>query len=103
MDSGKVNILKYLKALFPNIQADYYIEKYTPMGTLEYRYITDMADPKRRIDFEFVNAFWHNADRFSYTQHRDANLKRDGWKIIKIKAKVPRPSHIRESLNGLGY
>lgn len=83
----KIELITYLMNIFSNIENNYFIEKITLTGFLVYRYVTDIANPTLKIDFEFPNAFWHNQDVPKIV--RDPILKRDGWKIINVMSSRP--------------
>lgn len=93
----KVDILRYLNEVFPGIQNNYLITKLRIDGNFEYELITDIADPRRKLDFEFPNAFWHNQDAY-HVSSRDDKLKRDGWKIYTINSRIPKIADVRKAL-----
>lgn len=88
VDKGKVKILQYLYKNFRNIENNYQIVKLRLDGNPEYIYITDMADPVRKVLFNFPNAFWHNFDCFPDHRKRKI-LEADGWMWIDINNKNP--------------
>ncbi len=93
---GKLDILNFLLAYFDEIENNYFVEKYTLSGHLDYRLVTDIVDLKRKIDFEFPNAFWHNKDVAK--PHRDLRLTGDGWTIVEILSKSPNVKEVEEEL-----
>jgi len=94
----KLQLIKFLRKKYPFIQNNYMIRKFTITGHLEYEFITDMADPINKIDFEFPNAFWHN--RMSYEDpRRDAKLRQDGWRIITVEARAPKVAHVKKLIS----
>ncbi len=93
---GKLDILNFLLAYFDEVENNYFIEKYTLSGHLDYRLVTDIVDLKRKIDFEFPNAFWHNKDVAK--PHRDLRLSGDGWTIVEILSKSPNVKEVEEEL-----
>lgn len=95
---SKIDVFDFLKQFFPNLIQNYFIEKLTLMGHLEYSYITDFVDPRSRMDFEFPSAFWHN-DSGRIEPQRDDKLKADGWTVIRINSKCPTINELREFLD----
>lgn len=96
INKDKLKILSYLIGLFPDLENSYFVEKNTISGSLEFRLVTDISSPKKRIDFEFPNTFWHNQDILKPS--RDSLLKNMGWKIINIPGSKPSLSEIKEIL-----
>lgn len=93
---GKLDILNFLLAYFDEVENNYFVEKYTLSGHLDYRLITDIVDLKRKINFEFPNAFWHNKDVAK--AHRDLKLTTDGWTIVEIRSKSPTVEEVENEL-----
>ena len=94
----KLQILRFLRQKYPFIQNNYLIKKFLMTNHLEYEFITDMADPINKIDFEFPNAFWHN--RMAYEDpRRTEKLKRDGWRVIVFGSKVPKISEVEKLIS----
>jgi hypothetical protein len=94
---SKINILKCLKKICPESINNFMIEKVTLSGFLEYKFITDIADPTSKIDFEFPNTFWHNQDTPNVL--RNKILERDGWRVIIIKSNSPNITDIKKHLD----
>lgn len=94
----KLHILNYLVNIFPKnkIENNFYVEKKFLNGSIDYRFITDIAIPSLLLDIEFNKAFWHNYDRPK--EIRDYVLKNDGWIIIDINEKVPSIAALDEAL-----
>jgi hypothetical protein len=88
----KLRILNYLAFMFEGVENNYFIEKYTLGGLMDYRYVTDICIPRLKIDFEFPNSFWHNWDIPKVV--RDFRLRADGWTIIDINDSAPSVSSI---------
>lgn len=93
---SKVDIINFLMIYFDEIENNFFVEKYTLSGHLDYRFVTDIVDLKTKINFEFPNAFWHNRDVAK--AHRDLKLKSNGWTIIDILSKSPTVSDVEEEL-----
>jgi len=86
---NKADILEFLHPYYPHIENNLMIEKTRPSdGRLEYQYITDMADPVRKVIFDFPKSFWHNQD-FPPDHLKENRLKRDGWIIITVDKHYP--------------
>jgi len=95
----KLDIIGYLKSQFTGIKNNFLITKMLPNGSLEYQYITDMADPTNKILFEFPRAFWHNS-QIGVSEHvKHQNLKLRGWRVIIVNATMPRIKDVVEELN----
>ena len=95
---GKNNIFNLLKKSYPNLIMNYYINKKLNTGAYEYYFITDMADPVSKIDFEFPDTFWHNNDNV-FNVNRNTILKRDGWRVLIFKGISPKPKTIEKNLD----
>ncbi len=93
----KRRVFQFLRTKFPNIENNYFIEKKTIINVIEYRFVTDMADPVTMTDFEFDNAGWHNKERYE-DPHRDNKLKKDGWKIFRFRS-VPTIKKLGEAIS----
>jgi hypothetical protein len=94
----KLQLLKFLRKKYPFTQNNFMIKKFLLTGHLEYEFITDMADPINKIDFEFPNAFWHNRMPFDDPQ-RTLKLRRDGWKVITIGARAPKVADVEKLIS----
>lgn len=93
----KIKILNLLFLFFQeDLQNSYFIEKISLSGTLEYRFITDICVPSKKIIFDFPNTFWHNKDVSEFNKQQ--RLLKDGWKIIEIRGTLPSFKQIKESL-----
>lgn len=93
---NKADILVYLHDAYPYLEDNYSIEKrHFYSDQLMWRYITDMADPIKKVIFDFPQAFWHNEDEYPDHQ-RDKILKEDGWIIIKIDKHYPTVADVLE-------
>lgn len=92
---NKLDLMKSLKLIYPGLKNNYSIEKLTPSGHLEYKFITDMADPITKTIFEFPNTFWRNID-VPPNPMKSNLLKRDGWKVITIKEVGPNMEIMRK-------
>ena len=86
---NKVDILKFLHKAYPYLEDSYSIEhRHFHDDRLLYKYITDMADPVKKVLFDFPNAFWHNQDPYPDFQKFDI-LKADGWIVIIVDKHYP--------------
>ena len=95
---GKDGVFYNLKKSYPNLQLNYVIRKKRHDGILVYQFITDMADPIKKIDFEFPDTFWHNIETMQDSK-RDKKLKEDGWRILKFKGVKPNMKAIEKDLD----
>ena len=93
----KNTIFHYIKEKLPYVKNNYMINKLDSMGRLEFQVITDISDPVNKIDFEFVNAFWHN-EMQPRPMNRDEKLEDEGWKIIKFKT-IPSKSELDKAIS----
>lgn len=94
----KLELLRNLKLIYPNLKNNYSIEKLTPSGHLEYKFITDMADPSAKTVIDFPNTFWRNIDVPPNPMKYDI-LKRDGWKVIIVKEVGPNMKVMRKYID----
>jgi len=93
----KLKILDFLLTIFPNdLQNSYFIEKRSLDGYLQYRLITDICIPSKKIVIEFPNTFWHNQDMATFNKYNI--LQRNGWKIVEIPGVLPSKEEIKNSL-----
>jgi len=92
----KLLILNFLLNFFQDTKDSYYIEKISLSGMLEYRLISDISIPSRKINLEFPNTFWHNMDIPKF--NRDTKLKNDGWTIINILEENATPNIVEKEL-----
>jgi len=98
--SNKFKLYQKLCDDFPNLKLNYIIFRNLPNGVQEFSFITDMADPVRKIDFEFPKTYWHNVDPLDPA--RDQKLEEDGWKVIRLDGLSPTYEKVLEKLNSLG-
>jgi len=70
----KMKVFKHLKSMHKNLIPDYWIGEY----------ITDFADPVKKVCFFFVSAIWHNR-QFISVDSRNSELKENGWTVNTIK------------------
>jgi len=92
----KADIINFLMQHFDNIKYNYFIEKLSISGHLDYRLVTDIVDVERKINFEFPDAFWHNKD--VQKNYRDSKLQSDGWLIVDIYSKAPSVRDVESEL-----
>ena len=97
---SKLLIFKNLKAMYPDMEINYFIEKFNLTGHLEYSYVSDFADPVRKINVEFPNTYWHNGGMLPDTS-RNNKLQQDGWKVIEIASKAPSVEEVVSELKSL--
>jgi len=95
---AKLEILKFLKRIYPTIENNFMIEKFHPDGRMEYQAITDIGDPVSKTDFEFPNVIWHNEQR-RFDLQRNIRLKNDGWRVITIESTAPTVDDVKPNLD----
>lgn len=89
VSKNKADILTFLHDGYPYLEDNYSIEKrHFHDNVLLYKYITDMADPIKKVIFDFPDSFWHNEDPYPDPQKFD-KLKKDGWIIIIVDKHYP--------------
>ena len=89
VSKNKADILIFLHDAYPYLEDNYSIEKrHFHDDSLLYKYITDMADPVKKVIFDFPDAFWHNEDAYPDPQKYD-KLKEDGWIVMVIDKHYP--------------
>lgn len=98
-DPNKKRIILHLKRKGFDIKNNHIILINDEFRTLEI--VTDIADPRLKIDFEFPNAFWHNNQPLISKSVRERVLEEKGWTIYYINEKNPQPEHIDELLSKL--
>lgn len=93
---NKLEILNFLLDSYPNIENNFQVKKRNPItNAIEYIYITDMADPKKKVIFDFPNSFWHNKD--SFPDHlKFKRLKNDDWIIITVDSILPTAGDLED-------
>jgi len=96
---NKVDIIKFLKTIYPVVRENFFIEKRNHINdALEYSFITDIVDLQTKTIFDFPNAYWHNQDaRQDY--YKDKKLQDDGWTIHRFTNKHPSVDLIKEKLD----
>lgn len=94
----KLQILEFLRNLFPTdtIINNYMIDKVSLSGSLDYRIVTDICIPLKKIDLEFPKTFWHNHGMPDI--HRNHKIERDGWIIIEINKIDPTVEDVKTYL-----
>jgi len=92
----KIDLILYLRGLFPDIKNNYVVVKKNFLGELVYQFITDMADPVLKVIFWFPRSFWHN-ENLEFTRLRD-RLIEDEWNIIVINSRNPSVRDIEKAL-----
>jgi len=97
VQATKKNILTFLSTILPNVKQDIFIEEKSISGHLKYQYISDFADPIRKIAFYFPETFWHNEDVYQ-DHHRNSKIKEDGWKVVTVKKVNPTLEDIDNAL-----
>jgi len=94
--NSKKSTFLFLKTIYPTVVADFNIQKFFQGKHLQYQYITDIADPINKIDFEFPDTYWHNEGPIDLM--RDTKLRANGWKIVTVKGMNPTSEKIRNAL-----
>lgn len=93
---NKADILTYLHDAYPYMENNYLVEKkHFNDGRLLWSYITDMADPVKKVIFDFPDAFWHNNDEYPDHQ-KNKILKEDGWIIVTVNKHYPTVQDVIE-------
>jgi len=94
VSKNKADILTFLHDAYPYLEDNYSIEKrHFHDDRLLWKYITDMADPVKKVIFEFPDAFWHNEDPFPDPAKYD-KLKADGWIVIVVDKHYPTAADV---------
>jgi hypothetical protein len=89
VSKNKADILTFLHDAYPYLEDNYSIEKrHFHDDRLLWKYITDMADPVKKVLFDFPSAFWHNEDPYPDPQKYD-KLKEDGWIVVVVDKHYP--------------
>jgi len=89
VSKNKADILTFLHDAYPYLEDNYSIEKrHFYDDSLLWKYITDMADPIKKVLFDFPDAFWHNEDPFP-DPDKFNKLKEDGWIVVIIDKHYP--------------
>jgi len=89
VSKNKADILVFLHDAYPYLEDNYSIEKrHFHDDRLLWKYITDIADPVKKVVFDFPNAFWHNEDPFPDPGKYD-KLKDDGWIVVVVDKHYP--------------
>ncbi len=89
VSKNKADILTFLHDAYPYLEDNYSIEKrHFYDDSLLWKYITDMADPVKKVLFDFPSAFWHNEDPYPDPAKYD-KLKEDGWIVIVVDKHYP--------------
>jgi len=95
---SKVDIMKFLKTLYPVIRENYSIEKKNTDNWLVYCFITDIVDLQTKTIFDFPNAYWHNRDgRQDY--NKENKLMEDGWTIHTFNSPNPTIDMLKDKLD----
>jgi len=92
----KIDLILYMRGLFPDIKNNYVVVKKDFRGELVYQFITDMADPVLKVIFLFPRAFWHN-ECLDFLRLRD-RLIEDEWNIVMINSRNPSVRDIEKAL-----
>lgn len=95
---AKSDLIKFLRNFFPHIVENYIFKKTNIQGHIEHQFITDVADPIRRVNFEFPNAFWHNNDNIPPV-FRDKVMKANGWVVVRIASRTPTKKDLMNVLH----
>lgn len=96
---NKADILSVLHDAYPYLENNYSIEKrHFHDDMLLWKFITDMADPVKKVIFDFPNAFWHNMDPYPDPAKYD-KLEEDGWIVISIDKHYPVSADVMSDLD----
>lgn len=81
----KRQVIELLKDYLSQIEPNYIVELYGDPGKqfLEHVFVTDIADPKKKIAFFFPDVFWRNRET---VQHPDKYniLEQHGWRVFVV-------------------
>ena len=98
ISKSKLLLLNYLVSEFLDVRNNFFIEKLTQTGVVDFKYITDIVIHEYKVILEFPNAFWHN-NMLGVSNHvRINNLNQEGWKIINIDSKMPTVEDLKFEL-----
>lgn len=94
---NKADILTYLHECYFTLENNYIVEKFHfyDKQRLMYRFVTDMADPVKKVIFDFPNSFWHNVDAYPDPK-RNQKLEDDGWIIITVDKHYPTVNDVEQ-------
>ena len=95
---NKYLLYNELKKILRHLQMNYFIEKKSIDGIIEYLYITDFCDPNMKIVIDFPYTFWHNSD-YRPDRNKSAKLNNDGWKFITIEKNENAIEKVKKYLN----
>ena len=96
---NKIDILNYLEDKYGEVKNNFEILIMSNNNKLLYNFISDISIPSRKINFEFVNSFWHNSQINISKDFRDEILKKYGWKIFNIEDNNPNVESISIIIN----
>ena len=88
-DINKRKLLNFLSKSGHNIRNNFMIDIKDQKGKTIHQVATDMANISKKIDFEFINSFWHNVEMYYSKEIRDNLLRSQGWKVVNITSKNP--------------
>jgi len=98
--AARERVLDELKRFLPDIQKSYAIRSLYPVTNIViFEFMTDFADPLRKIDIEFPNTFWHHRDVADTA--RKSKLEELGWRIIELQTDSPTRQEIEKAFEGL--
>ena len=98
--AARERVLDELKRFLPDIQKSYAIRSLYPVTNIViFEFMTDFADPLRKIDIEFPNTFWHHRDVADTA--RKSKLKELGWRIVELQTDSPTRQEIEKAFEGL--
>ena len=92
----KIDIVRYLKGIFPHMKNNFAVEKRGLHGEMHYQLVTDMADPKLRVIFSFPRSFWHN-ETLDFNRLKE-QLIADGWDVVVINSRNPSIGDVEKVL-----
>jgi len=96
---NKIDILNFLEDKYGEVKNNFEILIMSNRNKILYNFITDISIPSRKINFEFVNSFWHNNQINFSKDFRDEILKKYDWKIFNIEDPNPTIESISNIIN----
>ena len=94
----KGEVITFMKKYLPGLRNNYFYKKTNIAGEVLFTFVTDMADPQRRIVIDFPDTFWHNRD-FYFESRKAELLKQSKWRYIIIDGVAPTNQEIVDALN----
>jgi hypothetical protein len=98
ISKSKLLLLNYLISEFADVRNNFFIEKLTPTGVVDFKYITDIVIYDFKVILEFPNSFWHNNMLGISNNVRTDDLIGEGWKIVNVNSKMPTVEELKFEL-----